>query len=277
MDNRFRIPEFAPLYTAIEIRAEVAQLQGGYRVNLWRCIANAYAVALIMSSNLEAYKAFLDEDFWQSKKKRPNAENILLNVMLFVFNVTTDNAYSRAWKYAKALEACFADGVPSEQIRDLIEEEGGIEAMLKKAVKNGLADDEKVCAALHPDADDVEIDVPDPVADEDQDENEEDDENRVRPTKKSARPRDKKAKPSKAKASDIRKDKEKHGSGKRQSKLQDNVPVSTPDRFRLLVDAELSPKFHRLKLGQTAAIHIQMVEHLGMVRPEMISFKKISR
>jgi hypothetical protein len=137
-DDAIEIPAKDPLEAAIQVRKKIFDLKRGYRRNLWRCVAEAYAVAYAMLSKREAWKEFLKEDFWNhSRTKRPSVkstEKALLHVMVFVFDATSKNRYDRAWKYAKALEKPFNDKVPPEHIEEVIEERGGLEKMMRAAV-----------------------------------------------------------------------------------------------------------------------------------------------
>jgi hypothetical protein len=133
-------PEFIegdPLEAAIEIRNDIFKLKRGYRQNLYRCVARAYAVACAMASDKDAWAEFLEEDFWKhQRKKRPGVHSrnkALLHVMVFVFNATSKNKYDRAQKYAKALEKSFNEKIPAECIEDVIQENGGLEAMMRAA------------------------------------------------------------------------------------------------------------------------------------------------
>jgi hypothetical protein len=138
-DDTIEIPANDPLEAAIQVRNKILDLKRGYRKNLWRCVAEAYAVAYAMLSKREAWKEFLREDFWNySRTKRPSAnstDKVLLHVMVFVFNATGKNAYDRAWKYAKALEKPFNEKVPAKHIEEVIEENGGLEKMMRAAVR----------------------------------------------------------------------------------------------------------------------------------------------
>jgi hypothetical protein len=178
-DDTIEVPENDPLQAAIEIRKQIYDLKRGYRRNLWRCVAEAYAVAFAMASNRKAWKELLAEDFWRHyRKKRPSVkstEKALLHVMVFVFDATSKNRYDRAWKYAKALEKPFTDKVPPEHIEEVIEENGGLEKMMRAAVRKRKVDKKGERAAKEGSSSDDAI-----GADEDADAGNEADENHER-------------------------------------------------------------------------------------------------
>src|SRR5208283_251171 len=135
-EDLFEMANFSPMYAAKECRQKIAHLERGYHANLRHCVAEAYAVAYGMARDHDDWRAFTKDGFWKKKKKRPGAKHqhkILLHVMVYVFDATSKNAYDRAWKYATALEKYFNEGVKPREIEKIIEENGGLEALLRSA------------------------------------------------------------------------------------------------------------------------------------------------
>jgi hypothetical protein len=263
-----------PLSKAIELRSEFAQTKGGYRVKLWNCLVNAYKVALEMSSDKESYKQLLKEDFWRNdRRKRPkpdDAGKILLNVMVFIFNGRDENSYNRAWKYAKALETPFRDRTPPQHVRGIIEEEGGIEAMLKKASHKTGTEKE-----LPPDpcADDIEIDKVDDIIDDEEEENEPADAYIESTAKKTATRRKKKKQ---VRATAIQPPERRA----EEYELKDDQPTSQSDdqsqnSDHLYVTRKRMPGFQKLREGQKARLTIRMVARGGTLRPKVVAFRAL--
>lgn len=251
---------------AMKLRDDFAREEGGYRVKLWGFIADAFGVALQMSHNQEAYREFLEHDFWKNnRKKRPAASSVLLNMMVFVFNGIEGNAYSRAWKFAKALEAHFNQGVPSEEITDIIKKAGGIEAMLKKAKKKSGPDEEWSPSDL--DADDMVDELVDEQK-EAQEERDEDDSPAAR--KPSARPATKDQ--GGIRVSEKGKVRAEGGVAKT-LQPQDSGNGNCPSVYQLLVAKKRAAQIERLVEGQKAQLMIEMVERQGQLFPEMIELK----
>lgn len=55
--------------------------------------------------------------------------------MLYVFNAVSDQAYDRAYKYARALEPYLVEGVVPEKVRERIENDGKLEKLYDRAKK----------------------------------------------------------------------------------------------------------------------------------------------
>ena len=135
-EDLFEMANIFPMYAAKECRQKIAHLERGYHANLRHCVAEAYAVAYGMARDYDDWSAFTKDGFWKKRKKRPRANHqnkILLHVMVYVFDATSKNAYDRAGKYARALEKYFNEGVKPSKIEKIIEENGGLEALLRSA------------------------------------------------------------------------------------------------------------------------------------------------
>ena len=135
-EDLFEMANFSPMLAAKECRQKISHLERGYHAKLRHCVAEAYAVAYGMARDNDSWRAFTKDGFWKKRTKRPRANrqnNILLHVMVYVFDATSKNAYDRAWKYATALEKYFNEGVKPKQIEKTIEENGGLEALLRTA------------------------------------------------------------------------------------------------------------------------------------------------
>jgi hypothetical protein len=56
-------------------------------------------------------------------------------VMLYVYDAVSDQAYDRAYKYARALEPYLAKNIKPKKVRALIESDGGLEKLYDRAKK----------------------------------------------------------------------------------------------------------------------------------------------
>jgi hypothetical protein len=250
-DDAIEIPTKDPLEAAIEVRNKIFDLKRGYRTNLWRCVAEAYAVAYAMRSKREAWKELLAEDFWRHyRKKRPSAnstDKVLLHVMVFVFNATGKNRYDRAWKYAKALEKSFNDKVPPEFIEGVIEECGGLEKMMRAASGKRKGHKKGARAAKQGSSSDDAI-----GADDDADAGNEADVNHER----------RKSKPNKG----DRKDKSERSRGGDEK----HKPLKARRYYQFIATKKCGPKLRGLKESQKARITVKMVDCGEQLLPRVI-------
>jgi hypothetical protein len=128
-----------PLKAAKHCQADISAATGGFQKEMRRHMAVAYAVARALQNNREAWRSFVDDDFWQQRKKRPTIEDRtgpLLHVMVFVFNAIDRNSYKRASKYAAGLKQYWRHNVPAHEVAAKIEEDGGIEALSQASAES---------------------------------------------------------------------------------------------------------------------------------------------
>jgi hypothetical protein len=117
---------------------ELSQLDAGYHEQLYYLLGVAYAVADGFQKDYESWRIFVKNDFWQHRKKRPRPKHqpkALLHVMVYVFNANTKQRYDRAWKYATGLQLYWNQGLRPEEVPAKIKADGGIEALMKHALK----------------------------------------------------------------------------------------------------------------------------------------------
>jgi hypothetical protein len=110
---------------------------GGFHNEMRRHMAVAYAVALQKSR--QAWRSFIDDEFWQHRKRPPKMDDqreALLHVMVFVFKALDRNSYKRASKYAAGLKQYWIDNVPAQKVEAKIKEDGGIEALYEASAAN---------------------------------------------------------------------------------------------------------------------------------------------
>jgi hypothetical protein len=253
-DDAIEIPANDPLEAAIQVRKKIFDLRRGYRRNLWRCVAEAYAVAFAMASNRKAWKELLAEDFWHHyRKKRPSVkstEKALLHVMVFVFDATSKNRYDRAWKYAKALEKHFNDKVPPEHIEEVIEENSGLEKMMRAASGKRKGHKKGARAAREGSSSDDAL-----GADEDADAGNEANENHDR----------KKSKPVKGDGKD-KSERSRGGEVK-------HKPLKARRYYQFIARKKCGPKLRRLKKSQKARITVEMVYRGEQLLPRVIGIQ----
>jgi hypothetical protein len=131
-DDLFKMAKVSPLDALKECHTRLLCAEQGYHKELYHCVAGAYAVAYALVRDPKCWRSFAIDLFWDHFKKRPklvSPKRPLLNVMVYVFHGTCKNAYSRAQKYAAALQKYFDQGMKPEEIEALIEQKGGLEAM----------------------------------------------------------------------------------------------------------------------------------------------------
>jgi hypothetical protein len=114
-------------------------MYSGFHKEMRRHIADAYAIACGLENDPQAWSKFLEDPFWEKRKKKPTFDDQndpLLHVMVFVFNAIDRNRYKRASKYATALRQYWRDYVPAQEVGAKIKEDGGIEALGRAATGN---------------------------------------------------------------------------------------------------------------------------------------------
>jgi hypothetical protein len=262
-DDTIEVPENDPLQAAIEIRKQIYDLKRGYRRNLWRCVAEAYAVAFAMASNRKAWKELLAEDFWRHyRKKRPSVkstEKALLHVMVFVFDATSKNRYDRAWKYAKALEKPFTDKVPPECIEEVIEESGGLEKMMRAAV--GKRKDAAKRAPLSSEDSYADVNDADQAEESDNAENQQDGKHNGR----KGGEKDEYEKYRRNKNIDILR------------KGHKNKPLNSPGReFRFSATKKLGATLRRMAENEKARLMIKIIERDGCILARITGVRLLS-
>jgi hypothetical protein len=96
-----------PVKAARRCRAAIAAATGGYHKEMRQHIVEAYAIACGLEKNRQAWRSFIEDEFWQHRKRPPKMDDQrqpLLPVMVFVFEAIDRNIYKRASKYAAGLK-----------------------------------------------------------------------------------------------------------------------------------------------------------------------------
>jgi hypothetical protein len=109
-------------------------MNSGFHEERRRHIAEAYAIACGLENNAKAWRSFIQDDFWQHRKKPPKMDDQsqpLLHVMVFVFNAIDRNRYKSASKYAAALQQYLTHDVPAQEVAAKIKKAGGIEKLYR--------------------------------------------------------------------------------------------------------------------------------------------------
>ncbi len=128
-----------PIEAARRCQKAIADMNSGFHEERHRHIAEAYAIACGLENDPQAWSKFLEDPFWQQRKKKPSIEDRkapLLPVMVFVFNAIDRTRYKRASKYAAGLEQYWIDNVPAHEVAAKIKEDGGIEALYRASTGN---------------------------------------------------------------------------------------------------------------------------------------------
>ena len=111
----------------------------GFHEERRRHIAEAYAIACGLENNAKAWRSFIQDDFWQHRKKPPKMDDQsqpLLHVMVFVFKAVDRIRYQRISKYAAAVRQYWTDDVPPQDVEAKIKKDGGIKALGRAATGN---------------------------------------------------------------------------------------------------------------------------------------------
>jgi hypothetical protein len=136
----FELAAIEPLKAAKHCRAKISAATGGFHEEMRRHLAEAYAVACALEKNRQAWRSFIQDEFWQQRKRPPKMDDQrepLLHVIVFVFDAAIDrNRYKRAAKYAAALKQYWIDNVPAREVAAKIEEDGGIEALSQASAES---------------------------------------------------------------------------------------------------------------------------------------------
>jgi hypothetical protein len=141
-DTVLHMAAVEPIKAAKRCQAEISAMNSGFQKEKRRLIADAYAIACGLENNPQAWGKFLEDPFWNARKKKPTIDDRaepLLHVMVFVFKAIDSidrNIYKRAAKYAAALKRYWADDVPPREVAAKIKEDGGIEALCKAPTAN---------------------------------------------------------------------------------------------------------------------------------------------
>ena len=96
-----------PVTAARRCQAEISAARRGFREERRQHFADAYAIACGLENNPQAWRSFIDDDFWKKRKKKPSIEDRkapLLHVMVFVFEAIDRTLYKRVEKYAAGLK-----------------------------------------------------------------------------------------------------------------------------------------------------------------------------
>lgn len=130
----FREMRENPLAVVDECQKAFFQFQTSIRRQLYELVALIYGFALILHSDEATRASFLKKPYWENHayKKKDHLR------MAFQFCLKAskgESNYGRACTYARALSSFFKQGVPMEEIPDLIEKHGGIEELAQKNKK----------------------------------------------------------------------------------------------------------------------------------------------
>src|ERR1700676_1004987 len=113
-----------PLVAAHRCRSQMEKLESGYHSGLHDVVAGAYAAAWHFRKSPAEWKRLLAKPFWKKAKKPKGDKGVrdeLHRVMMYVCDAVSDQAYDRAYKYARALEPYLVEKVPPAKVRERIE------------------------------------------------------------------------------------------------------------------------------------------------------------
>ena len=103
----FDLAAVEPVEAARRCQKAIAAMNSGFHEERHRHIAEAYAIACGLENNVQAWRNFIDDEFWQHRKRPPKMDDQrepLLHVMVFVFKAVDRIRYQRISKYAAALK-----------------------------------------------------------------------------------------------------------------------------------------------------------------------------
>jgi hypothetical protein len=126
-----------PITTIAECRALAPALGRGYRRRQYLLLSAAYGSSGAHYAEPRARDTVLKETDWSGqnlRKPQGNGPNeVLMAVLTFVFE--PNYGHDRVWKYHRALEDYLNKGVKPGDVADRIKSDGGIEKLVKKAIK----------------------------------------------------------------------------------------------------------------------------------------------
>ncbi len=125
---------------AVSCRQKIQQIDLRFRGKFCRWLGHTYDIAFQFLHNDEAWRKFTKDDHWKGRRQRPTnskkgRSKVLIWTMRYVLFDGQNENYSRAYIYARGLQAFFDKGVRPERISRLISKNGGIESLYRKAVK----------------------------------------------------------------------------------------------------------------------------------------------
>jgi len=138
VDRMLKKAAIKPLAAVRRCRDEMERLEAGYQKGLYDVVAGAYAAAWHLKKRPGEWRRFLKKAFWKKARKPKGDKGIreeLHRVMMYVCNAVSDQAYDRAYKYARALEPYLVEEVLPEKVRERIESDGKLEKLYDRAKK----------------------------------------------------------------------------------------------------------------------------------------------
>jgi hypothetical protein len=273
-DDIFKLAKESPLDALKECHSRIQKGEHGYQKQLHLRVAEVCAIAYALTRDPSAWHTFAKDPYWESRKKPPKSTNPkrpLLNVMDYAFRGMGDNGYRRAQKYAAALNKYFIEGVNPEEIEQLIEQKGGLEAMAREAA--GEKKEGKRTKAVKNATSHVHLSDPDDLVGDDNDQqnqsdNDQEDEGQddgydTEWSTDNEWP---------SGGSDVA------VSGKRSKKakaLKDGAKKRSPHIYNFISSKKCAPRIQGLEEGQRARLTIKMVERQGELFPKVMSVKAL--
>ena len=118
------------------LRLKLQKARNGYHQEAYRVMAKALAVALVLRENKKLARNFVRRVRPRPADRKDGAAiNLVTEVMVYVMGAATDSGRKLAWKRGRVIEYLHEEGVKIENIPSQIKARGGIEAVLKQAVK----------------------------------------------------------------------------------------------------------------------------------------------
>ena len=111
-----------PLVGVQECRAELREIEDGYRRRLYQLRAGACATACGFQENWNDWKVFIKDPFWKDWKKKPRLDKdchkILRYVLMYIFQGSSKNkrSYDRASRYDELLRYYMNNGLSAEDV-----------------------------------------------------------------------------------------------------------------------------------------------------------------
>lgn len=119
------------------LKLELRNARSGYHQEVYRVMAKGLAIALGLRANKKLARNFVRRVRPRpaDRKKDGAAINFFTEVMVYVMDAKSDSGRKLAWKRGRVIEYLHEEGVEIENIPSQIKGRGGIEAILKQAVK----------------------------------------------------------------------------------------------------------------------------------------------
>jgi hypothetical protein len=123
------------IQTLDSLRGQVKGALGGYREQVYRLMAQAWLVVLLLRKDKKLQRKFISRAKLKVAAKGKTAFKVVTEVMAYVMDAKTASKRQIAWKRGRVIEFLHNQGVKIAKIAAEIKSRGGIEAVYNQAVK----------------------------------------------------------------------------------------------------------------------------------------------